>query len=171
MQEGKAKAKSAHEEFIAKALVGGAGMAHRLARIDNELPPLRLVFKEEKDGETHFLTDPIEVAILHSLPWTQTWNAYSKDFNDEVARSFKVRRKEALHDAKEAAEEMDTRPNAIRNSLKLFSSSTALNGVHLKRMASLPDVALEGLGAIFKQSVSNLTVPAQELFNMLGLLG
>ena len=90
INEGKAKAKSANEEFIAKALVGGAGMAHRLTRIDNELPPLRFVFKEEKDGTTHFSTDPIEVAILHSLPWAETWKAYDKNFGNDVVQEFKT---------------------------------------------------------------------------------
>ena len=43
--------------------------------------------------------------------------------------------------------------------------------VRLKRLASLPDVALEGLGTIFKQIVATLTIPGQELLNILTLLG
>ncbi len=48
VKEGKARAREAHEEFIAKSFVGGAGMGHRLAKVDSELPPLRLVFKKQK---------------------------------------------------------------------------------------------------------------------------
>ena len=78
VKEGKAQAKKAHEDFIAKALVGSAGLGHKLAKVDTALPPLRLVFKEEKDGSTHFISGPIEVAMLHMLPWSETWNAYSQ---------------------------------------------------------------------------------------------
>ena len=88
VKEGKAKAKKAHEDFIAKALVGSAGLGHKLAKVDTALPPLRLVFKEEKDGSTHFISDPIEVAMLHSLPWCETWKAYSSLFNADVVANF-----------------------------------------------------------------------------------
>ena len=38
-------------------------------------------------------------------------------------------------------------------------------------MANLPDAALAQLGMLFKQSVATLTVPMQDLLNMLSLLG
>ena len=38
-------------------------------------------------------------------------------------------------------------------------------------MAGLPDAALTTLGLIMKQVVATLTVPAQELFNVICLLG
>ena len=78
-----------------------------------------------------------------------------------------------MPEAKEVADNVDGSASSIREALKQFSSSTAIGAdqIHLRRLASLPDVALVALGAIFKQSVSNLTVPAQELLNVLGLLG
>ena len=91
--------------------------------------------------------------MMHSLPWTGTWNAYSKIFDEEVVESFKALRLAALPEAKEAAKDIDDDPKIIRDSLKQFSPSIAIGAdlVHLKRMASLPDVALKSLGAIFKQ--------------------
>ena len=38
-------------------------------------------------------------------------------------------------------------------------------------MACLPNTALEQLGRLFKQSIASLTIPAQELLSILGLLG
>jgi len=43
--------------------------------------------------------------------------------------------------------------------------------MHLRRLACLPDVALERLGLLFKQSIATLKVPIQELLNILTLLG
>ena len=43
--------------------------------------------------------------------------------------------------------------------------------MHLRRMACLPDSALEQLGRLFKQSVASLKVPMQELLNILAPLG
>ena len=68
IKAGKAKAKQAHEDFIAKALVGSAGIGHKLAKIDTALPPLRFSFKEEKKRAPHVISDPIEVAMLHTQP-------------------------------------------------------------------------------------------------------
>ena len=48
---GQLKARTAHEDFIAKALVGGASMGHKLTKVDAALPPLKLVFKEKVEGE------------------------------------------------------------------------------------------------------------------------
>ena len=37
-------------------------------------------------------------------------------------------------------------------------------------MANLPNTALRQLGCLFKKSIATLTVPAQQLLNILGLL-
>ena len=99
IKEGKAKARTAHEDFIAKALIGGAGMGHRLAKVDSELPPLWLVFKTEKNGTPHFITDPIEVAMLHSEPWALTWNAFNANFDALVMPCFQKLRRDCLIEA------------------------------------------------------------------------
>jgi len=107
------------------------------------------------------------------LPWSETWKAYSLNFNVDVVASFAKLRIQHLPEARKAAAKIDVDPKGMRTSLKRFSSSTAIGSdlVHLKRLASLPDVALISLGGLMKQSVSTLTVPAQELLNILGLLG
>ena len=55
----------------------------------------------------------------------------------------------------------------------IFSNSTAIGGdnFHLRRLANLPDVALEHMGMLFKQSLAALKVPMQDLFNIMVLLG
>ena len=126
IKDGKANAREAHEEFIAKALVGGAGMAHKLANVDSELPPLRLVFKKEKEGTTHFITAPIEVAMLHSEPWANTWNAYHADFDELIVPCFRKLRKESLAEAGETAKSIDRRSKAVRDSISKFSNTTAI---------------------------------------------
>ena len=57
--------------------------------------------------------------------------------------------------------------------LNIFSNSSAIgcDNLHLRRLAELPDVALEHLGMLFKQSVATLTVPLQDLLNVMVLLG
>ena len=84
-------------------MVGGAVMGHRLAKVDSELPSLRLVFKKQKEGKTHFIVDPIEVAMIHTEPWCGTWQAYSPDFDKVVVPCFRKLRAATLKDAKEIA--------------------------------------------------------------------
>ena len=60
---GKIKSRTAHEEFNSRALLGGAGIAHKLSKVDAALPPLQLVFKEVTKGVTSFISEPRAVAI------------------------------------------------------------------------------------------------------------
>ena len=94
-----------HEEFIARALVGGAGMGHKLAKIDSALPPLQLVFKDTVNGSTNFVTDPRSVAIRHSQPWGAVWNENDPSFNSTTVPFFKQLRQDNLHLGREAAME------------------------------------------------------------------
>ena len=86
---------------------------------------------------------------------------------------FRKLRIDHLEDGRNAAAEMNTDPDHIRATLQKFSGKTAIGSDQgpLKGFSKLPDAALEGLGAIFKQSVATLTVPGQELLNILCLLG
>ena len=61
----------------------------------------------------------------------------------------------------------------VRAALRMFSGTTATGGdhLHLRRMAQLPDAALEQLGMLFKQSSATLTDPIQDLLNILAMLG
>ena len=94
-------------------------------------------------------------------------------FDKEVVPCFVKLRAANLKKAKKIAKGLDGSAKGIRNTISKFSNSTAIGSdiVHLKRVASLPDVALEDLGKIFKQRVATLTVPGQELLNILTLLG
>ena len=83
---GRLKARAAHEDFVAKALIGGAGVAHKLAKIDSALPPLQLVFKDTVDGKTVFVNEPREVATRHSQPWEATWDARNPLFNIGIVK-------------------------------------------------------------------------------------
>ena len=148
-------------------------MGHKMAKVDSALPPLKLVFKEEVEGETVFISEPRTVAKMHTEPWATTWDAENALFDIGVAIFFQNLRKENLDNAKIAAEEMDTSAANMRATYNLFSKSTAIGSdkVGLKRLANLPDKALIALGLIFKQAVATLTLPVQELFNVLCLLG
>jgi len=76
-------------------------MGHKLAKVDSELPPLRLVSKKQKDGRTHFIADPVEVAMLNTEPWAETWQAYSLDFDKVVVPCVRKLRQASLSDAKD----------------------------------------------------------------------
>ena len=82
-------------------------------------------------------------------------------------------RSERLPAAEAFAKEIDMSAPKVRNALRLFSSTTAPGGdqLHLRRLAALPDAALEQLGKLLKQSIATLTVPVQDLLNILALLG
>ena len=130
------------------------------------------MFKEVKSGETTFITEPREVVIRHSKPWETIWSANDIHFDSTVVPFFGNLRQVHLSTAHQAADEMDIRPEAMRATLKQFSGKTAIGADqhHLRRMSMLPDAALESLGAILKQSLATLTVPAQEMLNALCLL-
>ena len=55
----------------------------------------------------------------------------------------------------------------------MFSESTAIgcDALQLRRLANLPNIALEQLGCLFRQSLATLTIPMQDLLNVLCLLG
>ena len=55
----------------------------------------------------------------------------------------------------------------------MFSESTVIgcDALQLRRIANLPDIALEQLGRLFRQSLATLTIPMQDLLNVLCLLG
>ena len=148
-------------------------MGHTFANVDSEIQPPRLILKKQKEGRPHFIADPVEVAMLHTEPWAETWKAYSPDFDKVVAPCVRKLRTASLSEAKEISKGLDGSAKRIRNTISKFTNSTAIGAdqVRLKRLASLPDVALEGLGKIFKQTVATLTIPGQELLNILTLLG
>ena len=140
---GKTKGRTAYEEFVAKALVGGAGLGHKLAKADSALPPLRLVFKEVKSGETTFITEPREVAIRHSKPWETIWNANDIHFDSTVVPFFRNLRQYHLSTAHQAANEMGTRPETMRATLKQFSGKTAIV-TDQQELAEFRSLAAEG---------------------------
>ena len=65
-------------------------------------------------------------------------------FDGDVVKGVAKLRRDHLEDAKAAAAKIDVDPKAIRCSMKMFSRTTAIGAdmLHLKRLASLPDVAL-----------------------------
>ena len=173
LEKGKDKAKRAFEAKLEVALKGGAGPAHKMTAVDHSLPPLRLIFEEKSETGKVFITDPIQVAAKHTIPWCSIWGAYDAKTQQVNAEFFKAMRKECLAEAIEYANSLDTSAGKVRSALKLFSGSTAAGGdhLHLRRLAQLPDAALEQMGMLFKQSVATMTIPIQELLNILCLLG
>ena len=75
--------------------------------------------------------------------------------------------------AAEFAKHLQLNAKTIRVALKMFSDSTAIgcDALQLRRMANLPNDALEQLGCLSKQSLATLTIPMQDLLNVLCLLG
>ena len=78
-----------------------------------------------------------------------------------------------MEEAAELANNIDASADRVRSALNIFATSTTIgsDSLHLRRLAKLPDNALAQLGALFKQSIATLTVPVQEVLNILGLLG
>ena len=70
LEKGKQIAKQDYEGKIAEALIGGAGASHKIVSRDSALPPLQLVFHKTVQGNKSYVTDPIEVAKLHTEPWS-----------------------------------------------------------------------------------------------------
>ena len=143
-----------------------------MTAIDAALPPLRLVIEEKsKEGKT-YITAPIEVATKHTEPWAKQWKADSPEYYKVVA-FFQQLRKNSLQSAANFAKDLHINAKVIRTALRMFSESTATGCDHLqlRRMARLPDIALEQLGSLFRQSLATLTIPMQELLNIMCLLG
>ena len=66
----------------------------------------------------------------------------------------------------------EARPQ-YEKSLKIFPANTAIGAddLHPRLLADLPDIALEQLGLLFKSAIKTLSLPLQELVNLLYLLG
>ena len=80
MSNGKKKTREAFEEKVTQALRNGAGAAHRMTAVGAALPPLRLAIRSTKaNGEVEYLTEPNEVAKIHTQPWADTGKAYDPD--------------------------------------------------------------------------------------------
>ena len=117
------RTKSLLQSHSSAELVWDIGMA----KVDSELPPLRLVFKKEKEGKTHFIVDPIEVAMIHTEPWCGTWKAYSPDFDKVVVPMFPQTPSSKFgREAKEIAKGLDGSAKGMRNTISKFSNSTAI---------------------------------------------
>ena len=133
-----------------------------MTAIDHALPPLRLTIEKQLTTGPHprnkwFITDPIEVAKEHSEPSAKEWGAIFEGYHDQVAMHFKQLRKDSLEGVVQYAERMNASAIRVRADLKIFSYSTAIgsDALHLRRMANLPDNALNQLGMLFKQSVAS----------------
>ena len=129
-EKGKQKAKEALEERISKALLNGAGPAHKMTAIDHALPPLRLTIEKQVTTGPHprnkcYITDPIEVAIEHSEPWAKEWGANFEGFQNQIAKYFKQLRQDSLESAVQFAERMDASASRVRAALifQLFNSN------------------------------------------------
>ena len=166
-------ARNVYGDNVAKALINGAGPAHKRTAIDYALPPLRLTIGKTTEQGNVFITNPIAVAHEHSTPWEKEWGGSHPDFQKEIVECFKKLRKDSLEGAAELAQSLDTSASKVRDALRVFSCTTATGCGHLnlRRMAKLPNNVPEQLGALFKQSIATLTVPMQELMNLLSLLG
>ena len=161
-------------DYLAKCLQGGAGKAHNMANADNLLPPLRSVIRETgEENKTNFVTDRCKVTEHHAKPWRAQWNADDPSFAQRLGANFQRLRKRFLPEAAEAARLFDGSATAIRTSLKIFLANTAIGAddLHPRLLADLPDIALEQLGLLFKSAIKNLSLPLQELINLLCLLG
>ena len=76
-------------EQLTRSLRCGAGLAHKMANIDNALPPLRLVIEgEDENGEKKFEADPQKVAEHDSEPWKEQWKANCPDFANKLGNHF-----------------------------------------------------------------------------------
>ena len=119
---GKKKAREAFEEQVAQSLRNGAGAAHKMAAIDSELPPLRLAIRQKNEqGQIGYITEPNEVAKIHSQPWAAEWKAYSPDFEKTFAPFFKQLRLDSLAEAREFASSIDAAAPKVRNALKTLA--------------------------------------------------
>ena len=74
---------------MAKALINGAGPAHRRTAIDHALPPLRLTIEKTTQEGKVYIANPIAVAKEHSKPWENEWGARDPEYQRQVVEFFK----------------------------------------------------------------------------------
>ena len=113
------------------------------------------------------------VAAHHAKPWREVWKSNDAEFANHVGKGFQELRREHLQEANETTKSIDTSANTIRASLKCFPSGTAIgaDGIRLRTVTELPDVALTQLGGLFKQAEATLSLPKQSLIHIGALLG
>ena len=161
-QRGRDKLAKQRAEYLAKCLIGGAGKAHKIANVDNLLPPLRLVVKSnDAEGKVCFINDPLDIAKHYAEPWKRQWKANDPSFQSRCGGNFQRLRKRYLDEAAAIARLFDGSAAAIRKALKMFPANTAIGAddFNFRLLADLPDVALEQLGQLFKTALYNLSLP------------
>ena len=99
LSEGRDRSKRASQEWILRALDGGAGQAHKVANKANALPELRLIFKETTEQGSEFVTDPYRVAMHHAAPWAAEWESNDLHKFGEELRALVDARLAHLEDA------------------------------------------------------------------------
>ncbi len=168
-----ARRRKAFEEWLARALEGGAKAAHRFINQDAKAPPLALILPRVVDGVNVLVSDPDAVAELHAAPWKRIWGCdRAADARNEVAH-IRNRRESMKDDAEEYSDGLNFAPEAIRSACNSFRRDTAIgvDPVTFTSIASLPDVALRSLGDLLREAVANLSLPSCTLLNVLNLLG
>ena len=170
---GRDRSKRAAQEWILRALDGGAGQAHKVANKANALPELRLIFKETTEQGSEFVTDPYRVAMHHAAPWATEWECNDLHKFSEELRALVITRLAHLEDAGDFARSVDLSPKAIRRACRSFPARTAigLDHLHFRDIAILPDTALEDIGRILRDAINSLEVHVQNLISMMVLLG
>ena len=140
-----------------------------MANVDNALPALRLTIPIPlTDGGTRFEANPLEVTKHHAAPWICTWKANASDFVSRLGNNFQKLRSNFLEEASETADESSYNPGVVRKALKCFRRKTAIGAddMTFKLLADLPDVALDKLGLLCKQSNGSLSLPIQQLVTL-----
>ena len=81
--------------------------------------------KVNAEGNKEYITDPIEVARMHSKPWETEWGAYHPLYDQRFVPFFKTLRRNTLGEAEEFAQGMDTSAPRVRQALKQFNNGTS----------------------------------------------
>jgi len=169
LQRGKDKIQNDFQEWLGRALLKGAGQAHKWDNLPNPLPPLQLVVRKG----TELITDPIAVAKPHATPWKKEWESGDRAGFLEQIQAIKSLRDEHLGGASDWADTVDVHPRNIRRACRSFPSKTAvgLDNLFFTDIALLPDAALRSLGNTLKQCMATLALPIQVLMQLMVLLG
>ncbi len=165
VQQGKARANELWHKWVARALMGGAGAAHRWANAPNS-PSFDLAVPG--------LSQPSDVAAHHTNKWSEVWHAGDEDgCNRAVAAAKEVRRLALLDRARRSAQPRTFSAEAIKEAANAFRRNTAIgsDGQEFSAIAQASEEARAALGSLAQRTVQHLAWPVQALLTIMRLLG
>ncbi len=163
-QRGREASVKSWSQWVATALKGGAGRAHRWTNSPNAL-----VVDVKAPGST----SPLTIAQHHSNIWAKQWRADDPGKVGTAFAAVQALRERALKHPQHGAMIEQFTPSNLRACARLFRKNTSIgaDAISFQDIIEATDESLTELCQIMQDCVRELVVPIQTLLVLVSLLG